>query len=95
MPLLMAISESRSIQFAGASPSDDDSARVPVTIDHNEGVQLTFGVVGEKVACGKCFDRCYPSVIAFAEAKEAFAYSQGHGGDIVSFETLAREVTKP
>lgn len=52
-------------------------------------------VVGAKVACGKCFDRCYPSVIAFADPKEALAYAKEHGGTIVSFETLLRELKSP
>ncbi|MBI4583537.1 MAG: hypothetical protein HY717_05905 [Planctomycetes bacterium] len=52
-------------------------------------------VVGEKTPCGKCFDRCYPSVIAFLNPKEALAFSREHGGRMVSFETLVREFKTP
>jgi len=45
-------------------------------------------VVGEKVPCCKCFDRCYPSAIAFASAKDALEFSSAHGGNIVPFERL-------
>ena len=48
-----------------------------------------------KLPCGKCFDRCYPSVIAFARAEDALRFSQDHGGQVVPFDTLVREVKKP
>jgi hypothetical protein len=52
-------------------------------------------IVGEKTSCGKCFDRCYPSVIAFASPEAAYSFSREHGGRIVSFGTLTREVPAP
>ncbi len=52
-------------------------------------------VVGEKTPCGKCFDRCSPSVIAFANPKEALAYTKEYGGIIVPFKTLVREFKNP
>ncbi|MBI1853899.1 MAG: hypothetical protein HYR85_26475 [Planctomycetes bacterium] len=52
-------------------------------------------IVGaEKVPTSKCFDRCYPSAIAFEKPQDAADYSRKHGGTIVSFETLFREVKK-
>jgi len=52
-------------------------------------------IVGEKTSCGKCFDRCYPGVMAFASPAEAYSFSREHGGTIVSFGTLSREGAAP
>ncbi len=52
-------------------------------------------VTPEKLVGHRCFDRCYPSVIAFEAPGEAAKYATEHGGTIVSFETLIREVKRP
>ncbi len=49
----------------------------------------------DKVPCGRCYDRCSPSAIAFAEAREALAFSKEHGGRIVPYDTLRREIGSP
>jgi hypothetical protein len=49
----------------------------------------------DKVACGRCFDRCSPSAIAFADPKAAHAFSKEHGGRIVSFEAFVEELKRP
>jgi hypothetical protein len=52
-------------------------------------------IVGdEKFPTAKCYDRCFPSVIAFEKAADAADYAAHHGGTIVSFETLLREIKK-
>jgi hypothetical protein len=56
----------------------------------------TVIIVGsERAVCGKCFDRCYPSLIAFASPRKAYEFTKEHGGEIVSFETLMREQENP
>lgn len=52
-------------------------------------------VVGEKVSCGKCFDRCYPSAIAFLDVKAAARFCKEQGGTILSFDTLRRQMERP
>ena len=42
-----------------------------------------------------CYDRCSPSVIAFASSDEALRFTEEHGGTIIPFETLADEAKKP
>jgi hypothetical protein len=50
-------------------------------------------VVSEgKVACGRCFDHCSPSVIAFADPSRAVEFVARVGGSVVSFETLERSL---
>jgi hypothetical protein len=46
----------------------------------------------DKVPAGQCFDRCLPSVIAFAQRDQAGAFSRRHGGAVVSYQTLLNEV---
>lgn len=46
----------------------------------------------DKITCGKCFDRCYPSVIAFSLPGEAIKFMQAHGGKLVGFETVLKEL---
>src|SRR5262249_38958122 len=48
-------------------------------------------VTDAKVHLEKCFDRCYPSVIAFAQPEAALAFVKRHGGEIVKFDTLLSE----
>lgn len=43
----------------------------------------------------ECYDRCFPSTIAFASPEEASQFSKEHGGTIVSFQTLIDEAKKP
>ena len=49
----------------------------------------------DKVTCGRCFDRCNPSVIAFADPAAARDFSARHGGRTVDFRTLVLELEKP
>lgn len=43
----------------------------------------------------ECYDRCFPSTLAFASAEEALRFSKEHGGTIVPSQTLADEAKKP
>jgi len=54
---------------------------------------MTIGNAG--VPAVQCFDRCFPSVVAFASPEEALRFSKEHGGAILSFQTLADEARKP
>jgi hypothetical protein len=49
----------------------------------------------DKVACGRCFDHCFPSAIAFADPRAALAFSSEHGGKILPFQTLVEELKRP
>jgi hypothetical protein len=49
----------------------------------------------EKTPAMACFDRCYPSVIAFAKPEEALAFTKEHGGKIISCQTLLDEAKNP
>jgi hypothetical protein len=49
----------------------------------------------DKAACGRCFDRCFPSAIAFADPRAAAAFSKDHGGRTVPFEALVEESKRP
>ena len=49
----------------------------------------------DKVPCGRCFDRCSPSAIAFSDPEAARVFSKEHGGRIVPFETLVQELKRP
>ena len=51
--------------------------------------QMTRGKDG--LPAVQCFDRCVPSVVAFASPKDALQFSKEHGGVIVSFQTLMNE----
>jgi hypothetical protein len=42
----------------------------------------------EKVPAVGCFDRCMPSVIAFARAEDAAAFADRHGGAVISYQTF-------
>ena len=48
-----------------------------------------------KVCCSRCFDRCSPSAIAFLDAKEAVSFAKDHGGRVVPYDTLVRELERP
>jgi len=48
----------------------------------------------EKVPAAECFDRCMPSVIAFAKAEDAAAFADRHGGVVISYETFLDEAKK-
>jgi hypothetical protein len=48
-------------------------------------------VTDSKVHLEKCFDRCYPSVIAFARPESALAFVKQHGGEMLKFDTLLSE----
>jgi nitrous oxide reductase accessory protein NosL len=43
----------------------------------------------------RCYDHCSPSVIAFADAEDALAFTKRHGGKIISFQTLLDEAKNP
>jgi hypothetical protein len=43
----------------------------------------------------QCYDRCFPSTIAFASPEQALRFSKEHGGMIVPFQTLTDEAKKP
>ena len=43
----------------------------------------------------ECYDRCFPSTIAFASPEEALQFSKEHGGTIVPCQTLTGEAKKP
>jgi hypothetical protein len=45
----------------------------------------------DKVPACKCFDRCLPSVIAFAQSSDALTFSKRHGGVVISYQTLMHE----
>ena len=49
----------------------------------------------DKVACGRCFDRCYPSAVAFADPEAARAFAKAHGGRTVPFASLEKELRQP
>ena len=38
-----------------------------------------------------CYDRCTPSVVAFAARRSAVEFEAAHGGKLISFEELLRE----
>jgi hypothetical protein len=38
-----------------------------------------------------CYDRCMPSVVAFADRKGAEEFESAHGGKLISFDQLLRE----
>ncbi len=54
-----------------------------------------FIVDRDKVPCGRCFDRCSPSAIAFADPEAARAFMKEHGGRTVPFEALVQELKQP
>jgi hypothetical protein len=51
-------------------------------------------VLGEKMVCEKCFDRCYPSLIAFADGQEALRFAREHGGRVLPFSSILEEGRK-
>ncbi|MFO0982472.1 MAG: hypothetical protein U1E76_12185 [Planctomycetota bacterium] len=52
-------------------------------------------MLGEaKAPMERCFDRCSPSLIAFALAAQARDFVQQHGGEVVSFEALLAEARR-
>jgi hypothetical protein len=57
------------------------------------GPNMTRGKDG--VPAVECYDRCFPSTIAFASPEEALQFSKEHGGTIVPYQTLTDEAKKP
>ena len=51
-------------------------------------------VMGEKIPCGRCFDRCYPSAIAFSATDKALQFIKEYGGKLLPFDTLLKELRK-
>jgi hypothetical protein len=49
----------------------------------------------EKVCRTRCFDRCFPSLIAFARTTDAQQFAREHGGTILSYEILMRRMQMP
>lgn len=50
-------------------------------------------LIGEhKRAAGKHFDRCAPSLLAFADRSEAVRFAGEHGGKVLPFERVAQEL---
>jgi hypothetical protein len=57
------------------------------------GPNMTRGKDG--VPAVECYDRCFPSTIAFASPEEALQFCKEHGGTIVPYQTLTDEAKKP
>ena len=57
--------------------------------DVNDCVQDHILMSQEKQANPMDFDRCSPSIIAFAQRREAESFQKLHGGTILSFEELS------
>jgi hypothetical protein len=66
-----------------------ESAVVVSGSDVNCCVQEHVLVDKEDQASPMNFDRCVPSIIAFARRKEAERFQEQHGGTLSSFEALA------
>jgi len=49
----------------------------------------------DQTVMDRCYDRCMPSVIAFAVPAEAERFAKEHGGKVMSFQTLTDEAKEP
>ncbi len=49
---------------------------------------------GDQRPAATSFDRCTPSILAFAGQKEAVAFSASHGGEVLRFPELAARFSR-
>jgi hypothetical protein len=79
--------------LTGAKLSPDD-AWVVKGSDVNMCAQGHEKIDADKRPVGVNYDRCAPSILSFAEKREAIEFSREHGGKVQSFREVAASYAK-
>ena len=83
------INVTRLTSFLTGRPISPDSAYVVRASDVNMCERTKELVDGDKRAADLRYDRCAPSLIAFAERSEAVQFARDHGGEVMPFSQAA------
>jgi hypothetical protein len=78
---------------SGAKLSPND-AYVVKGSDVNMCAQAHEMIDADKRAAGVLYDRCAPSLLAFAQEREAIQFSREHGGTVLPFRDVAASYAK-
>ena len=80
--------------FLSGAKLSPDSAYVVKGSDINMCTQAHDMVDADKHPAGLQYDRCAPSLLAFAQEREAIQFSREHGGTVLPFREVAASYAK-
>jgi len=75
--------------YLAGAPLSPDSAYVVRGSDVNMCATAHEMIDSDKHPAGMQYDRCAPSLLAFAQRSEAVAFAGQHGGEVVPFKEVA------
>jgi hypothetical protein len=88
------ISITRLTAFLTGKPLSPDGAYVVKASDINMCERTKELIDADKRAADLRYDRCAPSLIAFAERSDAVQFAREHGGEVMPFSQAAAAFAK-
>jgi len=80
--------------FLTGAPLSPDSAYIVKGSDVNMCARDRTMIDGDKQPAALQYDRCLPSMYAFAEQKQAAEFAREHGGQVIPFRQLEGDFVK-